>query len=481
MKKISTRCLKILKSGYLYNSIFKLIAKYYILKYILLNLMIVLFIILHNLYYMEANKLESWVVYSPDTQFPIQNFPFGVCFLKKLDTYRCCSRIGDYVIDLYALESQGLFNSEEYTHNTHSPIFNHSTLNTFISHGRTFWKAIREILIKIFKKDSINQTIGELSLHHISTVEMRMPVHVGDYTDFYSSKNHAFNMGAIIRGPENALQPNWVHLPVAYHGRSSTIVIDRTGVKRPRGQVKPLDKDSPIFSECKRLDFEVEVGVIIGKSNKMGESVKTKDAEDYVFGLVLLNDWSARDLQTWEYVPLGPFTAKNFATTISPWIVTLEALNGFEVQLPKQDPTPLKYLQEENLKSWDIPINVYLTPSRERQDNKESLIATTNYKYMYWTINQQIAHHTVSGCKLNVGDILGSGTISGTDPGTYGSLFELNNGGKKKIQVGDNERVWIEDYDYVRFEAVLKGDGFNIGFGDCGGEIIPANPEEEYY
>ena len=213
----------------------------------------------------------------------------------------------------------------------------------------------------------------------------------------------------------------------------------------------------------------------------MGNPVKTKEAEEYAFGLVLLNDWSARDLQTWEYVPLGPFTAKNFATTISPWIVTFDAIKEFQVELPKQDPEPLKYLYEEKLISWDIPINVYLTPSNDGSENIETLISTTNYKYMYWTINQQIAHHTVSGCNLNVGDLLGSGTISGTDPNSFGSMFELNNGGKNKIKVGNNERLWLEDYDYVRFEAIIKGKNYNIGFGDCGGEILPANPEEDYY
>jgi fumarylacetoacetase len=434
---------------------------------------------------MESN-LNSWISYDKNTQFPIQNIPFGVCFFKKLDTMRCCSRIGDYVIDLFDLEIKGLLNPGEFSHNNHNPVFNHTSLNPFIKLGRTRWKAVRENLINIFKKDSQHQKEAESSIYDLKDVEMQLPVVIGDYTDFYSSKNHAFNMGAIIRGPENALQPNWVHLPVGYHGkyvliigRSSTVVIDKTGIKRPRGQIKLPDKDAPQFSETKRFDIEVEVGVIVGKSNEMGNPVKTKDAEDYVFGLVLLNDWSARDFQTWEYVPLGPFTAKNFATTISPWIITLEALKPFEVELPKQDPIPLKYLQEEKNKSWDIPINVYITP--QGNNSSECLLGTTNYKYMYWTVNQQIAHHTVSGCKLNVGDLLGSGTISGTEKGSYGSLFEFNVGGKQKIKIGDTERMWLEDYDYVRFEAILNGDGYKIGFGNCGGEILPANPEEDYY
>jgi fumarylacetoacetase len=427
---------------------------------------------------MEGNSnKDSWVNYDKDTQFPIQNIPFGVCHFKKQNTTKCCSRIGNSVIDLHFLESKGLLNSEHFKHNQDKTVFDKQTLNTFIEHGRPAWKAVRESLISLFKKDSQHQKEAEGSLHDISEVEMRLPVEIGDYTDFYSSRNHAFNMGSIIRGPENALQPNWVHLPVGYHGRSSTVVVDGTEIKRPRGQIKLPDQEGPTFSETKRFDIEVEVGVVVGKSNNIGQPIKTKEAEDYVFGLVLLNDWSARDFQTWEYVPLGPFTAKNFATTISPWIVTLEALKPFEVELPKQDPTPLKYLQEEKLKSWNIPISVFIKP----ESSNEGLLGTTNYKYMYWTINQQIAHHTVSGCKLKVGDLLGSGTISGTEKGSYGSLFEFNNGGKQKIPVGDFERMWLEDNDYVRLEAILNGDGYKIGFGDCSAKILPANPEEDYY
>lgn len=226
------------------------------------------------------------------------------------------------------------------------------------------------------------------------------------------------------------------------------------------------------------MDYETEIGVVIGKSNDLGKPIKIKDAEDYIFGLVLLNDWSARDVQTWEYIPLGPFNSKNFMSTISPWIVTLEALNPFKVNLPVQEPIPLKYLQDPHLSSWDIPINVSL---KTKNSNEQNLLSTTNYKYMYWSANQQIAHHTVTGCKLNVGDLLGSGTISGTDASSYGCLFELNQGGKQKIKVGQEERSWLEDGDYVNFNATIQGQGFSIGFGNCGGEVLPALPEEEYY
>ena len=422
---------------------------------------------------------ESWIEYDNSSEiFSIQNIPFGVCHFKQLNVTRCCSRIGDYVIDLFELERNKLLDSDVISFsNLNKNIFNNSELNFFIELGRPVWKSVRERIQNIFKKGSSleNQTSF---IHHISTVEMRLPVKIQDYTDFYSSKNHAFNMGKIIRGEKDALQPNWVHLPVGYHGRSSTIVVDGSPIIRPRGQTKPPKQDNPIFSECKKLDYEVEVGVVVGKSNEMGKPVKVKDAEDYIFGLVLLNDWSARDIQTWEYVPLGPFNAKNFATTISPWIVTLEALEPFKVELPKQDPEPLKYLQDENLVSWDIPISVGL---RTPHSTEDVVISTTNYKYMYWTIKQQIAHHTVTGCKLNVGDLLGSGTISRTDPGSYGSMFELSLNGAKGIPVGQEERTWLNDGDVVNFSAVIKGKGFNIGFGNCSGRILPANPEEEYY
>lgn len=261
-------------------------------------------------------------------------------------------------------------------------------------------------------------------------------------------------------------------------GRSSTIIVDGTPVRRPRGQIKPPNEPRPLFSQCKRLDYEVEIGVFIGKSNEMGKPVKVKEAEDYIFGFVLVNDWSARDIQAWEYVPLGPFNAKNFATTISPWIVTLEAIKPFEVYLPEQEPKPLPYLYEENLRSFDIPITVQIKP----KDSNESFeIAETNYKYMYWTINQQIAHHTVTGCKLNVGDMMASGTISGVEKNTYGCLFEMNQNGKNAFKLGETDRVWIEDNDYVNFSATIKGHGYRLGFGNCGGEVLPALDEEEYY
>lgn len=430
----------------------------------------------------SPNSNLSWISYDPAVEsFPIQNIPFGVFENKEKGETRCCTRIGDYVIDLYLLTSH-----ESFANILDKSVFNSNSLNNFIELGRPVWKNLRNKIQEIFSKNNSvnnsanfeNDEIVKSSLIHFSKVSMKLPVKIGDYTDFYSSKNHAFNMGRIIRGEKDALQPNWVHLPVGYHGRSSTIVVDGTNIRRPRGQIKPPNVANPLFSETKRLDYEVEVGVVIGKSNVMGSPVPIRQTEDYIFGFVLLNDWSARDVQTWEYVPLGPFNAKNFASTISPWIVTLEALEPFKVELPKQDPTPLKYLVDESLNSWDIPINVAI---RTKNQKEENVISTTNYKYMYWTVKQQIAHHTVTGCQLNVGDVLGSGTISGTDPSSYGCLFEMNQAGAKTITVGNEERTWIEDGDYVNFSAEIKGNGYKIGFGNCGGEVLPANPEEMYY
>jgi fumarylacetoacetase len=434
------------------------------------------------LYYinMEQSSLKSWIEYDSSHPFPLENIPFGVFKFRGTSEHfsGCATRIGDYLINLTEMESKDYFKD---IINSNNRVFANSNLNSFIALGRSVWKNFRLRIQEIFSNDSFKNDSNLCnSLVNLKSVrvDMLLPVTINDYTDFYSSRNHAFNMGKIIRGEKDALQPNWVHLPVGYHGRASTIVIDKTPIRRPRGQIKPPTSPDPIFSETKRLDYEVEVGVVIGKSNEMGHPIKLQNAEDHIFGFVLLNDWSARDVQTWEYIPLGPFNAKNFASTISPWIVTMEALEPFKVKLQPQEPQPLKYLYDPNLYSWDIPINVSVQTKNQKEGN---IIAQTNYKYMYWTVKQQISHHTSTGCKLNVGDLLGSGTISGTDEGSYGCLFEMNVGGTKKVKVGEDERLWLEDGDYVNFSAVIKGEGFSIGFGDCGGEILPALPEEEYY
>ena len=308
-------------------------------------------------------------------------------------------------------------------------------------------------------------------------VEMRMPVFIRDYTDFYSSKNHAFNVGCMFRGPDNALQANWLHLPVGYHGRASSIVVSGTPIRRPKGQVS-ADKKTPSWSECKRFDLELEMGTFIGTSNNLGDPVTVTDAKDHIFGFCLLNDWSARDLQVWEYVPLGPFNAKNFASTISPWVITPEALAPFKVALPEQDPALLPYLQDDDLSSYDISLDVLIkTPTL----SEPHLMATSNMKYLYYSVAQTVAHHTVTGCNLSTGDLLGSGTISGPEKHQYGSMLELCWGGKEPIELPNGEeRKFLLDGDSIILRGVCKGNGFTIGFGDCEGTVLPAHDDERY-
>ena len=282
----------------------------------------------------------------------------------------------------------------------------------------------------------------------------------------------------MVRGIDNALQPNWLHLPVGYHGRSSSVVVSGTEILRPRGQVS-ADQKTPIWSLCKRLDFELEVGAVVGKSNKLGHPLTLKDAPDHIFGFTLLNDWSARDIQIWEYVPLGPFTAKNFATTISPWIITSEALEPFKIKLPKQEPEPLPYLKDDENYSYDVQLDVLLqTPAM----TDSTVISTSNFKYMYWSANQQLTHHTITGCNMNVGDLLGSGTISGTEKGSFGSLLELCWGGKEPIKLANGEeRTFLVDGDILSLQGSCKGTGFTIGFGECTGKILPALDESVFF
>jgi len=429
---------------------------------------------------MQVDKkevLKSWISYEATDNFPIQNLPFGVAKNPNTQKVSCYSRISSIAINLSVLENHGLLDTDKFKFNKN--VFNQNTLNTFMELGKDVRNQVREKLTEIFsdKKYYNDKTIEE-SMEKISTLEMRLPCNIPDYTDFYSSKNHAWNIGSLFR-PNMPLQPNWTHIPVGYHGRSSSIVVHDTKVRRPRGQVKKAPTiDEPIFSECKKLDYEIEMGVILGRSNPMGTPIKVNEAPNYIFGFVLLNDWSARDLQAWEYVPLGPFTAKNFASTISAWIITPEALEPFKVTLPEQDPKPLKYLEEKHHYSYDIPISVEIKGKNQKEG---TVVGQTNYRHMYWTAAQQIAHHSVSGCNLSVGDLYGSGTISGTDDLSLGCLLESSKGGKQKIKLNDEERVFLEDGDYVLMKASCKGEGYNIGFSDCGGEVLPTLDEKEYY
>lgn len=427
--------------------------------------------------------IQSWMDVPANSDFPIQNLPFGVAAYSDGKEHPgnkaaadgvlgCVSIIGDTVISLADLHEMGYFSGLKLPQG----VFVGDSLNSFIELGKPTWRALRERLSEIFRKDNPelrdNAKAKEWCLVNILNVQMRMPVKIGDYTDFYSSKEHATNVGTMFRDPKNALLPNWLHLPVAYHGRASSVIVSGQNFHRPKGQMTPPNTETPVFGPTKALDIELETAFIIGKSTAIGTSVSTKDAEDYIFGMVLFNDWSARDIQRWEYVPLGPFLAKNFASTISPWIVTLDALEPFRVKAPEQ-PTPvLPYLQHApGNTAVDINLEVYLQPEK----SEATKICTSNYKYMYWTMDQQLAHHTVNGCNINVGDMMASGTISGPTPDSYGSLLELTWGGANPIKLpGGIERKYLQDGDTVIIKGYAQNDKVRIGFGEDKATILPA-------
>ncbi|GHC62864.1 fumarylacetoacetase [Ulvibacter litoralis] len=419
----------------------------------------------------EPNR-QTWIETSATTDFPIQNIPFGV-FLTRDDIITIGTRIGDTAIDLGALHQLGYFEGIELT----DDIFLQDSLNDFISDGQKTWRLVRNRISDIFLKDNPalrdNAEHKSKILFRLDEIEMQMPVEVGDYTDFYASKEHATNVGSLFRDPENALLPNWLRIPIGYHGRSSSIVPSGTPIRRPIGQTKPGDDGVPGFGPSKLLDFELEMAFITTDANHLGKRISVKDAKDYIFGLVLFNDWSARDIQAWEYVPLGPFLGKNFASTISPWIVTLDALEAFRVEGPKQDPAPLPYLKQEGKKNFDIKMQVAIQP----ENGEETVVATSNFKYMYWSMAQQFAHHTVNGCNVRSGDMMGSGTISGPTKDQYGSMLELTWRGQNPIKLKDgSERKFINDNDTVIMNAHCEKDGLRIGFGECSGKVLPALP-----
>lgn len=415
-------------------------------------------------------KRESWLTVSKNSDFPIQNIPFGV-FLTKDDIVTIGTRIGDYAIDLSALQMLGYLDGIELT----DDVFLQDSLNDFISAGKKTWRSVRNRIAAIFDKENtvlqLNKKHRDVVIFNIADVEMQLPVYIGDYTDFYSSKEHATNVGKMFRDPENALLPNWLHIPVGYHGRSSTIIPSGINIKRPMGQTMPPGATSPVFGPSKRIDFELETGFITTDANFLGENIPVNEAEDYIFGMVLLNDWSARDVQKWEYVPLGPFLAKNFATSISPWIITMDALEPFRTKSPEQSPTPLPYLQQTGNNTFDIHLEVYLQPKNEN----EYLVSQSNFKYLYWTMSQQLAHHTVNGCRVNAGDLMGSGTISGPTPDSFGSMLELSWGGKNPLKLGQNiTRSFIEDYDTVIMKGFCQNAQVRIGFGEVRNTLIPS-------
>ncbi len=413
---------------------------------------------------------KSWLPVKPDSDFPIQNIPFGV-FLTRDDVITIGTRIGDHAIDLGALHQLGYFQGIPLT----DDIFLQDTLNDFISDGKKTWRLVRNRISEVFDLNNpglqTNKEHQKIVLFTMEEIEMQLPVQIGDYTDFYSSREHATNVGKMFRDSENALLPNWHHIPVGYHGRSSTIIPSGTPIRRPYGQTLPKGADLPVFGPSKMVDFELELAFITTDANALGEQIPVEEAEDYIFGLVLFNDWSARDIQKWEYVPLGPFLAKNFASSISPWIVTLDALRPFRVASPIQDPQPLPYLQRKTPQSFDIHLEVSITPDM----GEPTTVTRSNFRHMYWTMAQQLAHHTVNGCKVNSGDLMGSGTISGATPDSYGSMLELAWQGTKPITLsGGEQRTSIEDNDTVTLKGYCEKNGFRIGFGEASTKLLPA-------
>lgn len=427
---------------------------------------------------LSANNPDrtSWLHVDKYSDFPIQNIPFGV-FLTRDDIITIGTRIGDTAIDLGALHQLGYFKGIPLT----DDIFLQDTLNDFIADGRKTWRLVRNRIAEIFDADNAilknNKSHKETILFRLDEIEMQLPIHVGDYTDFYASKEHATNVGSMFRDPENALLPNWVHMPVGYHGRSSSIIPSGIPVNRPQGQTMPEGAKSPVFGPSKLVDFELEMAFITTDANDLGEPIPIDEAEEYIFGLVLFNDWSARDIQKWEYVPLGPFLGKNFASSMSPWIVTLDALEPFRVDSPKQNPKPLEYLQTKGKKSFDINLEVGIQP----KGAKETTVCKSNFKYMYWNMSQQLAHHTVNGCPVNSGDMMGSGTISGPTEDSYGSMLELSWKGTKPVKMKDGtERKFINDYDTVIMRGHCEKDGTRIGFGAVRTQLLPVfNPKKK--
>ncbi|CAF9919394.1 MAG: hypothetical protein GOMPHAMPRED_001779 [Gomphillus americanus] len=422
--------------------------------------------------------VKSWLSIAPDSDFSLANLPFGIISTSINRSPRPAVAIGNYAFDLATFSMEGSFDREL---SVNAIVFQQTTLNAFAAMGRPFHRKVRQYLQSILAEDTSHifksdKSLQERILIPLSDVENHLPMDIGDYTDFFAGRNHAFNAGVLFRGPQNALQPNYHHLPVAYHGRSSSIVVSGTKINRPRGQalVDPkAEVKFPEFRPCKVLDFELELGMFLCQGNQMGSPIDVKAAQDHIFGYVLLNDWSARDIQAWEYVPLGPFTAKNFATTISPWVVLADAMEPFGAAGIVNDIEVQSYLRE-NKSDWalDIMLEVDLTLS----DGTTSTITKTNARNLMWSFPQMIAHHTITGCPLRPGDLFGSGTISGTEQGSLGSLLEMTQGGKQSFKLADGkERKYLQDGDSVSLRGRAGKTGAYVGFGKCTGTILPAH------
>lgn len=413
---------------------------------------------------------KSWLQIDSNSDFSLQNLPFGV-FKTANHSPRVGVAIGDQIVDLLALQQLAYLGELGFSEND----FNQCVLNTMMKHGKRACADLRLRIYSLMKED--NAELRDNSDHRNkvlvkqSDATMLLPIQIGDYTDFYSSRDHATNVGIMFRDPANALLPNWLHIPVGYHGRASSIICSGEPIRRPKGQTKPNEDEPPVFGPSKLLDIELEMAFVTFDGKPLGESISTSEADDYIFGMTLFNDWSARDIQKWEYVPLGPFLAKNFASSMSPWIVTLEALEYFRLEGPKQEPEVLDYLKYTGNKHIDINLQVDLIP----EGGSENTICRSNYKHMYWNMNQQLAHHTVNGCNIRCGDVMASGTISGPEPESFGSMLELSWKGTKPIPLNDGtERKFLQDGDTIVMTGYCEKDGIRIGFGEVRTKILPA-------
>ncbi len=418
--------------------------------------------------------LVSWLDIASNSDFSLHNLPFGI-FSYESEPPRVGVAIGEWIIDMAAASRFGVLHPSE----VKESVYQQSVLNEFMSLGRSATREVRDILqTQLTQTDSVLHQFAEMLLIRQSNAIMHLPVAIGDYTDFYSSLEHATNVGQLFR-PDNPLLPNWKHLPVAYHGRASSVVVSGTPIRRPSGQTLPAGATEPVFGPSRALDYELELGFIIGKNSTLGVPVSTDEAEAYIFGCVLVNDWSARDIQRWEYQPLGPFLSKNFATSISPWVVTLDALEAFRVAGPAQSPVPLPYLQTDGALNFDLNLEVALVAQRSvgtqtmETETTETTLCRTNARHLYWNIRQQLAHHTVSGCNLRVGDLLATGTISGPDGSAgppAGCLLEMTEGGTKPVRLSDgSERTYLQDGDEVVMRGYAERDGVRLGFGEVRG------------
>ena len=410
---------------------------------------------------------QSFIVVAENSDFPLQNLPYGV-FQPQGEHARVGVAIGTEVLDLAALEAAGLLPTGA------KNVFGQTSLNAFIALGRPVWQQVRARLQQLLSADCAelrdNAALRAQAFYPQASVSMLLPIEVPGYTDFYSSKEHAYNVGCMFRDPKNALMQNWSELPVGYNGRASSVVVSGTDLVRPSGQIKLPNEERPVFSACRKLDFELETGFIVGKATALGEPIAIEEAENHIFGMVLLNDWSARDIQQWEYVPLGPFNSKTFGTSISPWVVTLEALEPFRCASPVQEPQPLPYLRENTANNYDIHLQVAIAA-----DGSETVISNTNFKYMYWSMMQQLTHHTIAGCNVRVGDLMGSGTISGQEKDSRGSLLELTWNTTEPLTLANGEqRGFLEDGDTLIMRGHCQKDGLRIGFGEVRGTVLPA-------